>query len=1186
MIKRIIFRSILFLLLLIILGGAFFTMTTSGLRAGIAVANKFIPGKIQVGEISGALIKKVNLTNIDYQYDKNEIYIQNIQLNWNPLALFTGRIYINKLYVSNAKIKLAKNKPIKEKKEPSSKKKSFGSLPLDITANDISLKYIDIIQNNKQLTYIDHIQLQANTDDDVITIKKLDFSTNMHQGNLSGDVQLKTPFKADLDGMLISNYPGYKPITTKLKLAGDLKKQISLSLNVNDPFKASLTATIKQALQQGPINVNGHWENLLIPFGNSNTISSTSGQIKITGTLKNYHLNIDTNIAGKNIPTGQWRIYGDGNLKDINLNKIIINTLNGQISGNVKLGWDPNLNWQGLIYVRLINPGLKWKGWAGNVNFNLQSNGWSDPQNPQFYVHINNIFGKLHQHALGGHFECEFKNKKLNIPQSQLTIGSDFLKIYGQLSNIWNLHWSLNIPNIAEILPNATGRISSKGQITGDSSKPNIQGNLTAQRLNLNKFSLQSLNATVNANLAAPDNTKVTFYGENLRYQKNNIKKLNLSLTGGAKSHRLHANIQTPKSNFKFNLSGQYLNNAWNEQLHDLDLQSNTLPHWHLKEPVPMTITNEATTVSPFCLISSSGQICGQLNVASSEDWNATLTSKSVPAGIFATFLPQEISLKTNIDTNINLTKKDNKITGSVSLQTTAGQLIDTKNPFNTIQFAPSQLTATFDKKGLTSNLTINTNKAKPVNITFTLPEYFGDHLPKNSQKIKGNASINFNTLDLLTSFIPQINQIRGQFKLNTDITGTWGTPQLIGNMSIENGQAEIDSLKITLKNINLSANANKNNKIKINGSIQSNEGQININGTSSFNHGSFPTDLTITGTNLRVINTDEYSINVSPNLKINYVQPKLTISGKINIPKAIISPQDFTSTTTLPSNVIIVSGSKDSYKKNLLEPYLNVDIIPGENVHISAFGLSAKLGGQLTINSSPSNLTTGTGTLNVLDGKYQAYGQKLIIDNGTLSFVGGPIDNPQLNIRAIKRIRQATRPVSSAATTPGAIMSAAGDLQHLIVGIQITGSAEQPDVKLFSEPAGISDTNILSYLVLGSPSGETSGAEGQMLFQAAQAMGVGGTNITSDIKKTFGLSDFGMESQTSIDEDGGSTSTPAFAIGKYITPRIYLHYSISILTASNILNVTYYITHKLMVRSETSTRENGADIFYVFQSD
>src|SRR5690606_4670194 len=95
--------------------------------------------------------------------------------------------------------------------------------------------------------------------------------------------------------------------------------------------------------------------------------------------------------------------------------------------------------------------------------------------------------------------------------------------------------------------------------------------------------------------------------------------------------------------------------------------------------------------------------------------------------------------------------------------------------------------------------------------------------------------------------------------------------------------------------------------------------------------------------------------------------------------------------------------------------------------------------------------------------GTYRAYGQQLTIETGVLRFAG-PYDDPALDIVAI-------RP----------------NLRDQRVGVQIQGTAQRPQVALFSDPE-LPDSEKLAWLVLGRPT-TGAGAEAAVLQQATLAL-------------------------------------------------------------------------------------------------
>jgi translocation and assembly module TamB len=78
------------------------------------------------------------------------------------------------------------------------------------------------------------------------------------------------------------------------------------------------------------------------------------------------------------------------------------------------------------------------------------------------------------------------------------------------------------------------------------------------------------------------------------------------------------------------------------------------------------------------------------------------------------------------------------------------------------------------------------------------------------------------------------------------------------------------------------------------------------------------------------------------------------------------------------------------------LRPKLDLDISTdlGSNFLFSGFGLSSRLAGEVRITAQGRDLPRASGTIRTRSGRFDAYGQKLDIERGVLTF-NGLLDNP-----------------------------------------------------------------------------------------------------------------------------------------------------------------------------------------------
>ena len=229
-----------------------------------------------------------------------------------------------------------------------------------------------------------------------------------------------------------------------------------------------------------------------------------------------------------------------------------------------------------------------------------------------------------------------------------------------------------------------------------------------------------------------------------------------------------------------------------------------------------------------------------------------------------------------------------------------------------------------------------------------------------------------------------------------------------------------------------------------------------------------------------------------------------------------------------------------------------------------------------------------GQGELYTIGGKYEAYGQKLTIDRGRIIYSGNTLANPGLNIRASKTIRSvATENPADSVSSTQAYYAGTRDLN---VGIKVQGTARRPLVSFFSSPISLSQTDILSYLIFGFPQSQASSNQGAALFTILSTMNpnsskVGG--VTSKLQDALGLTEFNIESVESFNPESQSVeSNTSVVIGKQITKKISLHYSVGLFDTVYVLNLRYQFNKNWALQTETNTIDNGADILYVIERD
>jgi translocation and assembly module TamB len=242
-------------------------------------------------------------------------------------------------------------------------------------------------------------------------------------------------------------------------------------------------------------------------------------------------------------------------------------------------------------------------------------------------------------------------------------------------------------------------------------------------------------------------------------------------------------------------------------------------------------------------------------------------------------------------------------------------------------------------------------------------------------------------------------------------------------------------------------------------------------------------------------------------------------------------------------------NGAKREEERRLA---VDLKVNLGPALRLRGRGLDTLLTGELHL-TSPANRLAVHGTIRAADGTYAAYAQKLTIDRGLVIFAGTP-DNPRLDI-------QATRP----------------NTEEVRVGVAITGTAQAPRVRLFSEPE-MSETDKLSWLVLGRPSDGLGRTDLALLQRAAYAL-LSGESSGPSVLDRVGLDEL------SVRQNDGTERETVVSLGKQLSRRWYVGYERSLNAVAGTWQLVYRAAQRFTLRAQSGA-QNSLDLIWSWHWD
>ncbi len=409
----------------------------------------------------------------------------------------------------------------------------------------------------------------------------------------------------------------------------------------------------------------------------------------------------------------------------------------------------------------------------------------------------------------------------------------------------------------------------------------------------------------------------------------------------------------------------------------------------------------------------------------------------------------------------------------------------------------------------------------------------------------------------LLAAFFPgMVEETRGNMDLEFKADGTWEQPNLQGTLQLTGAGAHIPSLGIRVEDLS-SRWKLRDERIQVESlRVRSGPGYVEGAGTIWLKRwGMDRFEGNLKGEKFQTFYLPNLRIQSTPSLEFQGTPQKITVRGEILLPEVHISEVSGPGLARTSSDVVMIDQPPD--RKPSLSMDIQVRVILGDQIQLKTGGIDTRLAGKvdLKILGLKPEEATAQGEIRLTQGTYSGYGLGLRIDRGRFIFSGGPVDNPALDILALRR---------------------ADDLEKMYnikVGLAIFGNLKKPNVKLYSQPA-MKDEEILSYLLLGRPYDPKEGKMSLLLVGAGGLLAGDSIGVVDQFKGKLGID------TVDIQTGGGDLSRSMVTLGKYLTPQLYISYGYSVLNDEQLLKIRYRVWKNWEVETWRGN-EMGVDLFY-----
>lgn len=833
-------------------------------------------------------------------------------------------------------------------------------------------------------------------------------------------------------------------------------------------------------------------------------------------------------------PAGAFQLSSpvSGNLAEVHLPSLQLVAGQGKAEGSLGLKFADTLAWDAQLKLSDFDPAYWVAELPGKLGGPLSSQG--SFKNGVLAVQANlDLQGRLRGQPAVFKTAANGQGQNWKVDGLELRLGDN--RISGQASLDQRLAGRLDIAlaRLGQLWPQLQGQLNGRLDLAGSLKAPQGELSLKGQRLAFQDNGVRSLD--LSARLDAAQRGRLELLADGVRAGDTRLGQFKASGQGDLQRQQLDLSLQGRPLVLALGFDGTWNGRDWRGRLAKGEIQSGG-QDWRLQQPARLErLADGRLNLGAHCWASGPASLCGgeqRLLPEPQLRWQL----RDFPLDSLARWLPEDFAWQGKLNGDVKLDLPARGPNGNILLDAGAGTLrLKEQDQWLDFPYQSLRLESRLTPTRIDSSLQFHGNKLGTLDAQAVL-----DPRPKN-KPLSGSFTLAGLDLAVARPFVPMVETLKGRLDGNGRISGGLMQPRLDGELRLSGGELSGGDLPTRLANLQVLARI-AGERVDLSGTWSGGDkGNGSLGGYLAWSQG-LDMDLAVRGTDLPVSVEPYANLEVTPDLALRMADQKLSVSGKVQVPRgAIVIRQLPPSTVKLSDDTLIVGAPP----KEQGGPHLamDVDVLVGQDkLTFSGFGLSAELAGQVHIGDDMDT----RGELSLNKGRYRAYGQKLSIRRARLLFAG-PIDQPYLDIEAIRKV------------------------DDVIAGLRLTGNAEQPRSEVFSEPA-MSQEQALSYLVMGRPL--STGEDSNMLGEAALALGLAGSApITGEVARQLGIKDF------ELGTEGTGTSTSVVASGQ-LSERLSLRYGVGVFEPANTIALRYLLSKKVYLEA-ASGLASSLDIFY-----
>ena len=1124
-------------------------------------------------------LSRVALSNINLKIDDTTVSVMDFTsgLNWQEKTLTLKPTSLQGLLIALPKVAEVAQEEVVEPKidHPQPDEKPLGEtlkelfskpvlpemadvhLPLNLNIEEFKGEQLRVT-GDTDLT-VRNMLLKVSSIDGNMKLDALDIDANQGTVNATGTAQLTNSWPVDITLNSTLNIDPLKGEKVKLKVGGALREQLEIGVNLSGPVDMDLRAQTRLAEAGLPLNVEVASRQVYWPFTGDKQFQADDIKLKLTGKMTDYTLSMRTAVKGQDIPPATITLDAKGNEQQINLDKLTVAALEGKTELKALVDWQQAISWRGELTLDGINTAKEIPDWPSTLNGLIKTRGSLYGGSWQMDVPELKLTGNVKQNKVNVNGSLKGNSyMQWVIPGLHLELGRNSADVKGELGiKDLNLDATIDAPNLDNALPGLGGTAKGLVKVRGTVDAPQLLADINARGLRWQELSVAQVR--VEGDIKSTDQIagNLDVRVERITQPDVNINLVTLNAKGSEKQHELQLRIQGEPVSGQLVLAGSFDRKEarWKGTLSNTRFQTPVGP-WSLTRAIALDYRNQEQKISigPHCWTNPNAELCVPQTIDAGAEGRAVVNLNRFDLAMLKPFMPDATQASGVFSGKADVawdTTKEGLPQGQVTL---SGRNVKVTQRVN-----DAPLPVAFDTLNLNADL--HNNRAQlGWMIRLTNNGQFDGQVqitdPQGRRNIGGNVNIrNFN-LAMVNPVFSRGEKAAGMLNANLRLGGDVQSPQMFGQLQLSGLDVDGNFMPFDMQPSQLAMNFN-GTRSTLQGVVRTQQGQINLSGDADWSQiDNWRARVAAKGSRVRITVPPMVRLDVSPDVVFEATPSLFTLDGRVDVPWARIVVHE------LPESAVGVS-SDEVMLNNDLQPEnpqsasipINSNLIVhvGNNVRMDAFGLKARLTGDLKVAQDKQGLGLN-GQINIPDGRFHAYGQDLIVRKGELLF-SGPPDQPLLNIEAIRNPESTENDV--------------------IAGVRVTGTADEPKAEIFSDPA-MSQQEALSYLLRGQGL-ESDQSDSAAMTSMLVGLGVAQSGqVVGKIGETFGVSNLALDTQ-------GVGDSSQVVVSGYVLPGLQVKYGVGIFDSLATLTLRYRLMPKLYLEAVSGV-DQALDLLYQFE--